>query len=564
MSGILIALELAGHVVLLMWGMRMVQSGVERAFGSDLRRILGQALRNRIVAVGAGAAVTMLLQSSTATAMMVTSFAARGTVALIPALAVMLGANVGTALIVKALSFDVSWLSPLLILAGYLVFKRSPKGRTRDLGRVGIGLGLMLLALQMMVTTLQPAGGAASGPVMTALTTDPVLRDLFASFTNDPIIDVLAGAVAALVAHSSVAVLLLLTSLAGSHAISPMAAIALVLGANVGGALPPMLETSALNPANRRVPAGNLLFRSVGCLVVLPFAAPVASLLWRLDPDPRAAVTTFHLAFNVLLAVAAVGVLGPVETLLHRVFPDKVKAAPEGPRPLFLDLTALETPYLALSNAAREILRMGDLVDALLALLPASLARREKATAEQASRLGRELDLLHDAVKGYLARLERADLTERDIIRLSDLLEFAVNMGQAGDLLERRIKQIASRRDDAASEPDRDAMLRIHARVSADLKLALATMMTEDQRSARELLDAKRGVNEAERNAARDHLARLGGGDAAALVGSTMFLATLRDLKQANSHLSSIGYAVLDSNEPDTSRPKADNDRTDG
>jgi phosphate:Na+ symporter len=131
MSATFIILELAGHVVLLLWGMRMVRSGVERAFGSDLRRVLGRALRNRLLAVAGETGVTMLLQSSTATAMMVTSFAARGAIELIPALAVMLGANVGTALIVKALSFDVSWVSPLLLMAGYLSFQRSPKGRYR-------------------------------------------------------------------------------------------------------------------------------------------------------------------------------------------------------------------------------------------------------------------------------------------------------------------------------------------------------------------------------------------------------------------------------------------------
>ena len=167
MTGLLLPVELAGHVVLLLWGMRQVQHSVGRAFGSDLRRVLGRALRNRFIAVGAGTGVTMLLQSSTATAMMVTSFAARGAVDLIPALAVMLGANVGTALIVKALSFDMSWVSPLLLLAGYVAYRRCPKGRYRELGRVGIGLGLMLLALNLLVDAVQPSGATpVTGRIM--------------------------------------------------------------------------------------------------------------------------------------------------------------------------------------------------------------------------------------------------------------------------------------------------------------------------------------------------------------------------------------------------------------
>ena len=535
MSGSLVILTLAGYVVVLLWGTRMVQSGIERAFGSNLRRVLGKALRNRLVALVAGAGVTMLLQSSTATAMMVTSFAARGAVDLIPALAVMLGANVGTAITVKALSFDVSWVAPLLLLLGYVVFKGSPKGRWRDLGRVGLGLGLMLLALHGLVTTIEP------------VSTAPVLGEILAAITGDPVMDLLLAAALTFAAHSSVAVMLLLVGLAAGNVVTPMASLALVLGANLGGALPPVLETDATNPANRRVPVGNLMFRAVGCVVVLPFVHPIAERIWQWDHDPASAVTAFHLGFNLVLAVVCIPVLEPARALLVRMFPDR-KPLVEVAQPLFLDAAALDTPYLALANAAREILRMGDLVDALMRLVPQALAlaKPDKPTAEQATRLARELDMLHEAVKAYLARLDRADLTDRDAIRLSDLIEFAVNLGHAGTLLKRRISQAASRHDAAASEPDREAALRIHAQVSGDLRMSMSTMMTEDPRSARELVDAKRMVNEAERAATRDHLARLGEGGKAALGASSPFLALLRDLKLVNSHLASIGYAVLE------------------
>jgi phosphate:Na+ symporter len=240
MNATIVILEIAAHVVLLLWGMRIVQNGFERAFGSDLRRVVGRALRNRLAAVAAGTIVTMLLQSSTATAMMVASFAARGAVALIPALAVMLGANVGTALIVKALSVDVSWIAPLLLLTGYLCFKLSPKGRYRDLGKVGIGLGLMLTALHMLVETIRPIGAApALGTILTALTADPVL-------------DVLLATALTFAAHSSVAVMMLLASLAAGGVVTPASAIALTLGANLGGALPPVFEARTSNPSSRR------------------------------------------------------------------------------------------------------------------------------------------------------------------------------------------------------------------------------------------------------------------------------------------------------------------------
>src|ERR1700733_3036745 len=144
-------LDLAGAVALLLWGVHMVQTGIQRAFGPELRRWLGSALHNRLAAFAAGLGETGILESSTAASLMVAGFAAGGAVALQPALAVMLGANVGPTLIVQAFSFDVSGVAPALILLGVLLFRRARSTRTRDLGRVAIGLGLMLMALAQLI-----------------------------------------------------------------------------------------------------------------------------------------------------------------------------------------------------------------------------------------------------------------------------------------------------------------------------------------------------------------------------------------------------------------------------
>jgi phosphate:Na+ symporter len=344
---------LIGYVVLLLWGMRMVRSGVVRAFGSNLRRVLGRMLRNRVAAIGAGLVVTALLQSSTATAMMTTSLAADGVVALVPALAVMLGANIGTALIVKALSFDVSWVSPLLLIAGYVAFRRGRRGVIHDLGRVGLGLGLMLLALHELVITIQP------------VETAPVLGALLGALTREPLLDLAVAAVLTWAAHSSIAVMLLLVSLAAGNVITPAAAIALVIGANLGGAVRPILEASNADPASRRLPIGNFAFRAVGCIVALPFARPIAEILWRYNPSPAASIVDFHIAFNLVLAVVFVGLLGPTARLLTRALPDRPKKA-DPAQPLYLGDTVLDAPYLVLTNASREALRMADLVGAML------------------------------------------------------------------------------------------------------------------------------------------------------------------------------------------------------
>jgi len=534
-------IELVGYVILLLWGMHMVQSGVVRAFGSDLRRVIGRTLRNRFAAVGAGLVVTALLQSSTATAMMTTSLAAGGMVALVPALAVMLGANIGTALIVKVLSFDVSWVAPLLLIAGYVAFRRGRKGTIHDLGRVGIGLGLMLLGLHQLVLTIEPIQSA------------PVLGEILGALTREPLLDLALAALLTWAAHSSVAVMLLLASLAAGNVITPVAAIALVLGANLGGAIPPVLEAPSADPAGRRLPIGNLAFRALGCVVALPFARPIAEALWSINPDPAASVVNFHIAFNLILAVALVGFLDPAASLLTRALPERQKKAEEVAQPLYLDEAVLDTPYLALTNASREVLRMADLVDAMLRRLLQAVTGNDPEAIKELVRMGKALDRLQEGLKAYLTQLGTDGLSEADVQRHGHVLDFAVNLGHAGDIIERSLADAAARkakRDLVLTKEDETDLRAFHGRVLDDLKLAASTFMAEDARSAQSLLDAKRKLNAMERTTGRHHLTRLEDRSPGGLEASTLHLAILRDLRRVNSHISTIAYDVLGLTDP--------------
>src|ERR1700761_5765397 len=306
--GSMILLDLMGGIALLLWGLHMVRSGIVRAYGSDLRRILGVALRNRFLAFAAGIFVTALLQSSTATGLMTASFVTGGTVELVPALAIMLGANVGTTLIVQVLSFNVSAVAPLLILIGVVAFKRGGQTRTRDLGRVAIGVGLMILSLHILLDTLAPAENA------------PAVRTLLVAITNDPLLCVLMAAALTWAAHSSVTVVLLVMSLAYSNFITPVAALALIVGANLGSAINPLVEgTQTDNPASRRLPLGNLLNRVVGSALVIPFLHPLAGLFAHLEPNPSRMAADFHTAFNVGLAILFILPLNATAALLTRL-----------------------------------------------------------------------------------------------------------------------------------------------------------------------------------------------------------------------------------------------------
>src|SRR6266567_4104821 len=294
----IVLLDLMGGVALLLCGLHMVRSGVLRAFGPDLRHLLSKTFGNRFAAFGAGVALTALLQSSTATALMTCSFASEGMVGLVPALAIMLGANVGTTLIVQVFSFNVAAAAPVLFVLGLVAFRGGARTRIKDLGRVAIGLGLMLLALHILLDTLAPAENA------------PGVRVLLNAITGDPVLCILMAAALTWAAHSSVATVLLIMSLAYSHFVTPVAALALVLGANLGSAINPVLEGGgSSNPASRRLPVGNLINRVIGVAVVLPFLQPIADAFTRLEPNPARMAADFHTVFNIALALVFIFLL---------------------------------------------------------------------------------------------------------------------------------------------------------------------------------------------------------------------------------------------------------------
>jgi len=533
----MILLDLLGGVSLLLWGLHMVRSGIVRAFGSDLRRFLGIALRNRFMAFAAGVLVTALLQSSTATGLMTASFVTGGTVDLIPALAIMLGANVGTSLIVQVLSFNVSAVAPVLFLIGVTAFKRGGQTRTRDLGRVAIGVGLMVLSLHILLDTLAPAENA------------PAVRTLLAAMTDESLLCLLMAAALTWAAHSSVAVVLLVMSLAYSHFITPVASLALILGANIGSAINPLVEGShSDNPASRRLPLGNLLNRVIGCAVVLPLLHPIADMLARFEPDPARMAADFHVGFNVALAVVFILPLNAVASLLTRLVPDRPKPN-DLSTPLYLDEAALATPSVALVCAARETLHIGDIIETMLRRTRTALMNDDRRLVAEICRMDDAVDRLDEAVKLYVTKLTRESLSEPDGHRAMEIISFSINLEHVGDIIDKNLMELAAKkikRGVVFSKEGTAELESFHQEVVDNLKLAFSAFMSGDVRIARQLVTEKAALRATEFAAAESHLARLREGRAESIESSSLHLDILRDLKRIHSHICSVAYPVLE------------------
>ncbi len=530
-------LDLAGMVALLLWGVRMVQTGIQRAFGPRLRLFLSTSLRNRFKALLAGFGVTAVMQSSTATGLMVAGFAASGLVELTPALAAMLGANIGTTLIVQALSFDVSGLSPAFILLGVIMFRRGDATRTRDLGRVAIGLGLMLLALHRLLELMTPYEDV------------PSLRILLGAIGTEPLLDILVAAALAWAAHSSVAIVLLIGSFAAKGVVPPDAAIALVLGANLGSALNPFFEgPGSDDPVARRLPLGNLINRIFGCVLgalALPWLGP---LLVQLLPGDARLVADVHTLFNVVLAALFLPLLTPFAALLRRWLPVRIDQV-DPSRPIYLYEAARESPVVAIASAAREALRLADVLEVMLQGARDALEKGDRRRIAETRRLDDVLDKINTAIKAYLTSLDAEAMTDADHRRVEEILMFSTNLEHAGDVVDKNLMGLAAKRLKRGLSFSREGQVELTGitdRLIANLRAAAAVFMTEDPRAARLLAAEKQAFRDLEAAATQTHFGRLRAGRVATTETSTLHLDLLRDLKRVNTHLvAAAAYPVL-------------------
>jgi len=535
---VLTLLHLLSAVALLVWGTHIVRTGIMRVYGANLRSVLSRSVEKKPVAFCAGIGVTALVQSSNATTMLVTSFVAQDLVALTPALVIVLGADVGTALMARVLTFDLSWLSPLLIFIGVVVFLSRKQSRAGQLGRVGIGLGLVLLALELIVTAVTPITQASG------------IKVIFASLTGDIMLDALIGAVFAIITYSSLAAVLLTATLTATGIISFDVALCLVIGANLGSGLLAMINNSAANAAARRVALGSFLFKLVGGVIVLPFVHVLAAQMQRIPLGQADLVIYFHVFYNLIRCLAMVPFAEPMARFCRRV----IRESPELDTRMklkHLDPADLEIPALGLVNATRETLRMGDVLEQMLDSWR-KVVEGEPREEKELRKLADDVNVLYTGIKLYLAQMPRDGLSEEESRRWAEIIEISLNLEQASDIIERMgsavaDKALAARR--AFSAEGLKELDSLYQQLLSNLQLSMSVFFSRDINSARRLRRNKHRFRIMNRRYSHAHVDRLHQQNVQSIETSSLHLGLLGDMNRLNSLFCTVAYSVM--NQPD-------------
>lgn len=533
MESMIVMINLLGAVALLLFGLAQVKDGVTRAFGARLRKGLAVGTGGPLRAFISGFFATVALQSSTATALMTASFVEKNLMRSRMAQIVLLGANVGTAVTAWIVATGIAWVAPLVILVGVVLYRAASTAR-QGAGAALVGIGLMLLSLHLLSQATEPMRqSAALAAFLTLLDGAWPVALVFST-------------VLAFVSSSSLAVVVLILSISAAGIVSPALTVVLVLGANLGGAIPPVVATLRSQAPVRRVTIGNLLVRAVGCLIALPFAGMAAQALMLLPLPAIKLPVDAHLAFNVAVAL----VFWPLSPLLARLMERLVPDEPPGETgPQHLDEAALANPVVALSGATREVLRVGDLIETMLIHTMKAFEENNLVELNKIGALERQVDELQQAVKIYLSRLGHKGLSEENAGRSIVIIDYAINLEHVGDIIEKGLQEQVRKKiaNGLRFSPDGYAELSgLFNLTIENLRIAQTILVTRDFALAKQLVEVKVMVRRMEKQSSERHLARLRDGRLESLQTSSLHLDMLRDLKRITAHLVSVAYPILD------------------
>lgn len=524
--------------MLLLFAVRMVRTGIERSYGASFQRVMTRQ-NSMIQASAVGLTMALVLQSSAAVALLTSGFAASGLLGFGSGLAIVLGGDLGSALIIQILSFKLDWLVPLLLAVGGWLFVKTEQKKLRQMGRILMGIAFILISLRFLREAMDPIRDSAFLPAIA----DYLARDYITAF--------LVGAALAFVMHSSVAAILMCVTLVHIGAIPFTAGLSLVLGANLGSAFIPVWLTRGMDTAARRIPFANLGLRGAWAVISL-FAINLA-----IPADLLGAgyggqmLVNAHLAFNASLLVLALPfcrmLKGPMEQLMPDTSAER-EAEPVVKPSSALDPGNVGSSAQAISSLKRELLRMADLVEAMFRPTLRLYKSGEKDQIRAVQAVDAEVNECLSGIRAFVAALPADTMSKQDAGIARDMLEYAVRLETAGDVVAKRLTVLAGdlrKIGKQFSQEGWNELQQMHETILVNMQLASNVLISDDLESARLLNAEKTEMKRAERNSRKRHFRRLQTGKVQSFETSDIHLETLRAFRDFNSHIAAVATPIL-------------------
>jgi phosphate:Na+ symporter len=531
----MIFISLFGGVLLLLYGIKLLNDGLQNAAGSKIRSLLRALTSNRLAAVGGGAFITGLIQSSSATSVMLVGFVSAGLMSFRQTLAVILGADIGATLTVQLIAFHVYDYALLLIGAGLCFTLFAKKTLYRSVGQGVLGFGFVFLSLKIMTEAMTPLQG------------NELFREVFVALTETPLIAIVLSAGVTALIHSSAATMGIALALAKSGLIPLPAALSIILGANIGTCSTAFLASLHSPAEARRVAWAHMLFKVFGVIIVLPFLGPLQKLVVQTAPDLTRQIANANTLFNVIMAVLFLPFIGLFAKLIMKLVPEKAEEKKFGP--MYLDDHVLGTPSLALGQASREALRESDIVREMLVDSVKAFQTDDPATITTIKNKDNLIDLLDRHIRLFITRLSSSHLTESQSRRAMAVLEIARDLESIGDIIDRNVMPLAMKRINKGitfSQEGMDEIITFHKKVLENFDTAVSAFAGNERDLAERVLRNKEEVGQMERELVQAHLDRLRKGFRESIETSHIHLDLIGNLARINSLITHIIYPIAE------------------
>ena len=531
-SADLVLFALLGGTALLLYGVRLVGEGLQRAAGTRLRHLLSTLTGNRFKGLLVGAGVTALLQSSSATSVMLVGFASAGLLTLRQTIGMILGADIGTTVTVQLLAFDLLAVSPLIVFIGWVMWASS-RGTFAYVGQAILGFGFLFLGMKLVADGTAPLAQSA------------LFADVVRALTDQPLLLLLVSAALTAIVRSSAAVIGLALSLATAGVLPLVAAIPVIFGANIGTAATALIAAIGQNAEARRVAAAHAVFKIVGVILFYPFIRPFADFVASTAPDVPRQIANAHTIFNVAVAAIFLPTSHWAAEAFERLIPERAMPSVGA---VYLNPQTLDTPAVALGQALRETLRMGDVVVQSLRDAKTVLERNDEALMRQVIARDDVIDRLEEDIKQFLVQLSGRSLTQEQAERETALIFVIANLEEIGDVIEKNLMELAEKKIREAhtfSQQGWAEIADVFDKVIENLELALSALAAQDASIAEKVIRHKSNINLLERQFRQTHIQRLHEGLRESIDTSSLHFDLLANLKRANSLAAGIAYAVL-------------------
>ncbi len=532
----LMLVALFGGMALLLYGMQLVGEGLQQAAGGRMRHILSNITNNRLKGMMAGAFITAVIQSSSATTVMLVGFASSGLMTLAQSVSVILGADIGTTFTVQLIAFKIFDYALLLVGVGFTLVFACRRKVLKFVGQAILGFGFIFFAMKIMSDAMVP------------LRDSEVMKMLLASLGDQPMVGLIVAAAFSALVHSSAATIGLAITLS-LQGLMPLAdSIPVIFGANIGTCVTALASSIGARTEAKRVAMAHVFFKVAGVLIFLPFITPFARLVEMTASDVPRQIANAHTLFNAGITVLFL----PFSSALAHLIATLVPESQEGEgvfRSKYLDERMLDTPALALGQAHREALRMADIVSEMLSKTNDAFTREDPELIEFIEEKDNQVDTLERDIKHYLTKLSQQGLSEEQSKREIDTLSFVNNMENIGDIVDRNLMELAKKRLNKGarfSEAGAQEITLLHKKVLQNLELAIAAFASSDRALAQQVLERKLEVSQAERKFRQAHIERLHAGYRESMDTSEIHLDVLTNLKRINSHITAVAYPILE------------------